>query len=251
MEAVSDLSYAPWLHDFGDVYPTAARIAADRAERARARGEGDASHACEATVAERAVARLDAMLATFPPSKQPPRPVACRWLTAAETLRAAGRSDPSAWGRAADEFRGLNEPYTLAYAAFRGAEAILAQGPGRIEDAVALLEEAWNITGRLGEQPLHAEIEALAERSRIRLGASADERPDVLVERGITPREQEVLTLLAEGASNRDIAHRLVISEKTASVHVSHILAKLGARNRAEAAAIASRLGAPVSAQPR
>jgi DNA-binding NarL/FixJ family response regulator len=52
-----------------------------------------------------------------------------------------------------------------------------------------------------------------------------------------------VLALLSQGATNRDIAEMLVITEKTASVHVSHILAKLDARNRGEAAAIARRLG--------
>ena len=61
---------------------------------------------------------------------------------------------------------------------------------------------------------------------------------------GITDREREVLALLAQGRTNREIAQALVISEKTASVHVSHILAKLDVgNNRGEAAAVAHRLG--------
>ena len=59
----------------------------------------------------------------------------------------------------------------------------------------------------------------------------------------LTPREQEVLELLAEGRSNREIAAKLFIAPKTASVHVSNILAKLGASSRTEAAAIAYREG--------
>ena len=59
----------------------------------------------------------------------------------------------------------------------------------------------------------------------------------------LTPREQEVLELLAEGHSNREIAAKLFIAPKTASVHVSNILAKLGASSRTEAAAIAYREG--------
>ena len=62
---------------------------------------------------------------------------------------------------------------------------------------------------------------------------------------GLTPREAEVLTLVARGYTNREIADTLVISVKTASVHVSHILRKLDAPNRLEAAAIAHRLAPP------
>ncbi|HYS32911.1 MAG TPA: helix-turn-helix transcriptional regulator, partial [Streptosporangiaceae bacterium] len=60
---------------------------------------------------------------------------------------------------------------------------------------------------------------------------------------GLTPREREVLALVAEGRTNRQIAAALFISGKTASVHVSNILAKLGVANRAEAAAAVHRLG--------
>ena len=61
----------------------------------------------------------------------------------------------------------------------------------------------------------------------------------------LTPREAEVLTLLTRGYTNREIAAALVISVRTAGVHVSHILRKLGAPNRREAAAIAHRLSPP------
>ncbi|WAX59263.1 LuxR C-terminal-related transcriptional regulator [Jatrophihabitans cynanchi] len=57
----------------------------------------------------------------------------------------------------------------------------------------------------------------------------------------MTDREREVLALLVEGRTNRQIAQRLYISEKTVSVHVSNILAKLGVHSRNEAAAVARR----------
>jgi DNA-binding NarL/FixJ family response regulator len=58
-----------------------------------------------------------------------------------------------------------------------------------------------------------------------------------------TPREAEVLTLLAQGRINRQIGAELYISGKTASVHVSNILAKLAAGSRTEAVAIAAQRG--------
>jgi DNA-binding NarL/FixJ family response regulator len=59
---------------------------------------------------------------------------------------------------------------------------------------------------------------------------------------GLTPRERQVLALLAGGATNREIGQQLFMAEKTASVHVSRILAKLNVRTRTEAAAVAHRL---------
>ncbi len=60
---------------------------------------------------------------------------------------------------------------------------------------------------------------------------------------GLTPREHQVLLLVAEGRTNREIGAELFMSEKTASVHVSRILAKLDVGGRVEAAAVAHRLG--------
>ncbi|MFN2608776.1 MAG: AAA family ATPase [Acidimicrobiales bacterium] len=77
------------------------------------------------------------------------------------------------------------------------------------------------------------------DASASRSGAAAG---GVLAE--LTPRERDVLVLVAEGRSNREVAAALFISEKTASVHVSHILAKLGVQSRVQASAVAHRLGA-------
>jgi DNA-binding NarL/FixJ family response regulator len=80
-------------------------------------------------------------------------------------------------------------------------------------------------------------VDALARRARLDLG-SGPAAASVL-----TPREQEVMRLVAQGLTNRQIGRRLFISEKTASVHVSNVLAKLGAGGRTEAVAIAHRRG--------
>ena len=89
------------------------------------------------------------------------------------------------------------------------------------------------------------------ERMReIQYGASnvREDTPDTAHHRlGLTPREREVLALVADGRTNRQIAEALFISDKTASVHVSNILAKLGVANRAEAAVTAHRLGLTLS----
>ena len=91
---------------------------------------------------------------------------------------------------------------------------------------------------RLGARPLLAALTALGRRGRL---SRDQERPggQVSVLRGLTAREYEVLRLLATGRTNREIATELFIAPKTASVHVSNILAKLGAASRTEAAAIA------------
>jgi DNA-binding NarL/FixJ family response regulator len=90
------------------------------------------------------------------------------------------------------------------------------------------------------------EIELLAQRARLDLAPEVtrpSDQPESLEQTlGLTPREAEVPALVARGYTNREIAATLVISVKTAGVHVSHILSKLGAANRLEAAAIAHRI---------
>jgi DNA-binding NarL/FixJ family response regulator len=102
---------------------------------------------------------------------------------------------------------------------------------------------------RLGAAPLRRELELLAQRGRVRLEAPGEpaaaepEAPSVATSLGLTRRETEVLALVAAGRTNRQIGQELFIAPKTASVHVSRILAKLGVAGRGEAAAVAHRLG--------
>jgi DNA-binding NarL/FixJ family response regulator len=124
---------------------------------------------------------------------------------------------------------------------------MLAGGAAR-GDVTPVLAESRRIAAGLGARLLLAEVTALARRSRIDLDAEPVESPaDDLAtdgaEFGLTPRECEVLALLTEGRTNRQIAETLFISGKTVSVHVSNLMAKLGVGNRLEAAAMAHRLG--------
>jgi DNA-binding NarL/FixJ family response regulator len=93
---------------------------------------------------------------------------------------------------------------------------------------------------RLGAEPLRGALEALARRSRLDLDGGL---PAERTLARLTPREVEVLRLLVEGRSNRQIAKQLFISGKTVSAHVTNILAKLGVHSRLEAAARARELG--------
>jgi len=111
------------------------------------------------------------------------------------------------------------------------------------EGAAAAAVEAAE---RLGAAWLTGELESLAARARLRLAnGDTDMEPDEADDEpfGLTPRERQVLALVAAGATNREIGRQLYMAEKTASVHVSRILAKLDVRSRTEAAGVAHRLG--------
>jgi DNA-binding NarL/FixJ family response regulator len=167
----------------------------------------------------------------------------------AEVARAEGRSDPEEWAAAARACEARGAAPQEAYALWRCADAALA-GPQDRASAVVALRGAREIAQRLGARPLLEEIDGLARRARLELAtagdAPADEPaglPGAALEVGLTARELEVLEHVALGQTNREIAAELFISARTAGVHVSHILEKLGASTRTEAATAAHRLG--------
>jgi DNA-binding CsgD family transcriptional regulator/tetratricopeptide (TPR) repeat protein len=166
-------------------------------------------------------------------------------LYQAERSRAAGADDPARWADVAGRWEGLGRPYQVGYARWREAEAILAGGGFR-ELAATRLGDAHAIATRLGATPLRAAVETLAHLARLHLdgapsaGGALGAGP---AGHRFTPREAEVLQLVAGGWTNQQIADALFITRKTASVHVSSLLAKLGVSNRGEAAALAHRLG--------
>ncbi|MGW3242196.1 helix-turn-helix transcriptional regulator [Streptomyces sp. NPDC001070] len=168
-------------------------------------------------------------------------------LVEAELLRADGSSDAGPWAAAEEAFAALDRPYPLAQVRLRHAEALLARhDPGARDRAAALLREACEVADSLGAVPLRDAVRLLALRGRLTLGEpeagvvpAAAEEPEPF---GLTAREREVLRRVAAGYTNRRIAEELFISPKTASVHVSNILAKLGVSGRGEAAALAHRL---------
>jgi DNA-binding CsgD family transcriptional regulator len=179
-------------------------------------------------------------------------------LIAGHLARIEDRDDPALWVAAAELFpprspRGLTARY-------RQAEAMLAARVPR-EEIRAVMADAHAAAAEIGARPLAARFEALARRARIDLRQAAPTIPSddaasvseqapepgtaALRNRGLSDREIEVLTLVSAGFSNQAIGDRLFITDKTASVHVSHILAKLGASSRTEAATIGVRLGLP------
>jgi DNA-binding NarL/FixJ family response regulator/tetratricopeptide (TPR) repeat protein len=176
-------------------------------------------------------------------------PVERAWQAAgaAELARARGRHDPKLWAASAQEWESISRPLQRAIALYRATEAHVDAGDrGAAAEAA---RDALAIAQRLGSRWLVDELTALAQRARLEFGPDgsepavpsdadeADEDPF-----GLTARERQVLALVAEGATNRQIGAALFMAEKTASVHVSRILSKLGVRSRTQAAAVAHRL---------
>jgi DNA-binding CsgD family transcriptional regulator/tetratricopeptide (TPR) repeat protein len=213
---------------------------------------------------------------------------------AAFRARLEGSDDPAAWAALAAQWGALSNPYAVARARWREAEALLGSGEGRAGRARARepLQEAAEIGIRLHARPMLRELQELGRRALIKLPEGIDElvvdeaapsdgtsnapvpvgpglqhdgqngngerppEPSALVrgvvgeartERtdtfGLSRREHEVLALISEGRTNREIGERLFISQKTVGVHVGNILSKLGVSGRVEAAAVAIRLG--------
>jgi len=208
---------------YADIAATARRAKGEAAERkAIAGGEALAAKAAET-------------MANSQPSSGEVGPEGRAWLRCAEAeaTRLRGSGDPSAWREVVDAF-GYGEVYRQAYARRRYAEALLAGGSDR-DEAAGHLRIATQVADELGAAPLRAAVVGLARRARIGLerGAAVD-GGNVL-----TPREQAVLALVAAGRTNRQIGTELFISEKTVSVHLSRVMAKLGATSRTEAVSAA------------
>jgi ATP/maltotriose-dependent transcriptional regulator MalT len=217
------------------------RAEADEAEAARAAGDGPrltAAIESAAALEERMAAHLDRVAEVVP---RPARIVdADRALATALGLRARGVYDPDAWDAAVAGRRALARPFEVAWALAGAAVEHLAAR--RREDGASALTEAHGIAASLGARPLRLRIESLARRARIGL-EGVDTADDAAERLGLTRREREVLSLLADGRSNRQIGEQLYMAESTAGVHVSHILGKLGVTRRSEAAAVAHRMG--------
>jgi DNA-binding CsgD family transcriptional regulator len=213
----SDPAAVPYL---APLLAIGAHAEAGVAERARSLGE----RADERSARERLHA-LVARLATFAGDRSP-EVRAFAAMGAAE----AQRESAEAWATVAAGWTALPRPFHAAYARWRGAAAALDAGEGRSRAAPPLRAAAATARS-LGAAPLLAEVTALARRARIALEhetETAEEVPETPAARvGLTPHEHEVLCLVAEGRTNREIGETLYMSEKTASVHVSRILAKL------------------------
>lgn len=212
-------------------------VVADAAATARLAGDADALTRW-VTEGEELVATAGQVVADYVPVVGPLGVEAQAWhqRLVAETARLHGRSDPMLWRADLAGF-GFGHVVEQARSRFRLAEALLA-ADARAE-AADELRAAHEVAVQLGARPLRTAIEALARRGRLELAGV----PLASATAVFTPREVEVLALVARGRTNRQIGAELFISEKTASVHVSNILAKLGASGRTEAVAIAAARG--------
>jgi ATP/maltotriose-dependent transcriptional regulator MalT len=218
-----------------------ATVEADAAQRARDLGEAEAER--------RALLEADMHVARAEAAAAGDGPLERAWLlvSRAERTRASGAADPAAYAAAGDAWAALERPYPSAVMRYRQAEAHVNRGDR--EAAAAAAREARAAAADIGAAWLRSEVDGLAARARLAVGdadaESVADEPMVPPEDpfGLTPRERQVLELVARGATNREIGAELFMAEKTASVHVSRILAKLDVRSRTEAAGVAHRLG--------
>jgi ATP/maltotriose-dependent transcriptional regulator MalT len=168
----------------------------------------------------------------------------CRWGTAAfaELVTAdawhrtcTGEETLLAWQRARDAWQPTGLGYDLLECTAQLATVAFAEGDR--DTGQQALREAWTTSRDMGASGLTRSMAALARRTRTTLDDPAD--PSDGAGAGLTRREREVLAMVAAGRSNPQISGELYMSRKTASAHVSRILAKLGVASRGEAAAYA------------
>lgn len=167
-------------------------------------------------------------------------PEGLAWLARAEAERSRlrGASDPALWGKAVQAF-GYGAVYQQSICRWRHAESLLEDGDSAA--ATEELLEAYASAQQLGAEPLAKAIRELARRGRVAL--PGEEQPAVPQEDPLTARERAVLEQVALGRTNRQVGDALYISEKTVSVHLSRVMAKLGAHRRTEAVAMAYEQG--------
>ncbi len=222
----------PALAEAGDAYGLELCVAATRAGAALAAATGDS------TGMDRWAERCRAVTA----SVVAPGPIVDVLAVAAGAeAGGVGPGSDDGWQAAVAGWRGLGDPYLTAYSLMRLSEARSA-APGGHGAAVEAAAEARTIAAELGAAGVVAEVDDLVRRAGLDMTVS-EERDLPEAPYGLTPREQEILALLADGWSNRRIGAELFISPRTVEVHVSNLLAKLDASNRAEAGALAHREG--------
>ena len=240
LEETEDRGALSWFYSRG------LRVEADAVERARAaRDDGAVDEALRR--AELFVSRLDRLDDETLASGYRRHIRIGILIGRAEATRIAGDTDPAAWSAAVAAADARPAVYEAAYARFRQAEAILA-GRGSREEAAKLLARARELMPASEAAPLRVAIDGLATRARLSVADGQSEvlravLPGDATVYDLTAREVEVLRLVAAGRTNRQIGEELFISESTAGVHVSRILAKFGVAGRVEAATMAARLG--------
>jgi DNA-binding CsgD family transcriptional regulator/tetratricopeptide (TPR) repeat protein len=217
-----------------DVFP----VAAWRARVALTRLQADGPE----TVRD----ELDGILDELDATRRAPRATGViaaaldKWIAVVRAERSRiDSSDPAHWEAALAAMRRRVHAEYEMYTQFRLAEALAARGDS--DRATAELGEAYERASRLGAEPLADDMRELARIARLKLPGVAAPSVNLL-----TARETDVLGLVAQGLTNREIGKRLFISEKTASVHISNLMAKLGVTNRTQAVHAARERGIAV-----
>jgi DNA-binding CsgD family transcriptional regulator len=244
-EAAIDADAWP-AHSPSVIRVTAIALAARADRAAQLRAAGDVARADAEAAAGAALLGVAREGASYPARpKAVLGPEGRGWLARceAEYARLTGKNSPDAWERVLAEF-GPGYVYETARTQWRLAEALVEDG--RRDEAAAVWRAARDTASQLRAAPLGAALDDLARRARLNpgggsQGGQAGRAGSASPLAALTDREREVLGLLARGMSNREIGTELFITPKTASVHVSNILGKLGAASRTEAAAIAYR----------
>lgn len=231
LQGDTDGPYAvPVLAEAVGAAADAALLASRRRPAERAKALARAEELAHLTAAS--VARLPAVL---PPT------AASLLLAQAELTRAGGHADPVAWRATAAAWQAIGDRYRVAYAQWREAEALVAAGAVRTA-ASAAATAAVRTAADIGAEHLQEAVEELIRRTRLTAPVRGEvPRSDDPFR--LTRREREVLELVAQGRTDRQIGEHLFISHRTVERHVSNLLAKLDACTRAELAAVAHRSG--------
>jgi DNA-binding CsgD family transcriptional regulator len=218
-----------------------AQVEAEAADRAHDLGRADDAD----RAAQRAAAHAARAQAAIGRRSRVERAFAAE--AAAHATRARGAAADDELLAAIGMFEELGRPHPAATMLLVLAEEQLRAGDR--DGAARSAGEALESATAMGARWLAAEARSFLGRARLPLPEGCDESAALPLPApdddpfGLTPREREVLAMVAEGATNREIGERLFMAEKTASVHVSRILAKLDVRSRTEAAAVAHRHG--------
>jgi DNA-binding CsgD family transcriptional regulator len=255
---------------------TVLEACAAAAERGRAKRDYSAVADAGALAARVLGVATEAMTKPGLPARVGARKEAELYLATARAHdeRVRGKARPEPWAKLAEAWAAQSVPYNVARARYWQTAALLPDRSRRNEARKAITE-AWKIAGKLPAAPLRRELAALGVRGNIRLPedklVAIPIQPEVgthglvavgpgpitsLAARigtgqksaasgrfGLSPRESSVLVILTEGRTNREIAERLFISERTVAVHVRRILQKMGVKGRVEAAGVAIREG--------
>ena len=219
--------------------------AADLASRARARGDKAGLRTALEFGSELSIAAL-ATVRDSGGEGATDGPRLVLELAAAEAARLERRDDAATWAELGDRFERLRDQPRTFLARQRQAEASLRDRGDR-SAAVAAIEAALGVADAMGAPGLRERAMAVARAARLKLASESSSEADRMTDATgpwpLSKREREVLALLADGRTNRQIADALFISDKTASVHVTHIMTKLGVARRTEAALLAVRAG--------